>query len=74
MYVAHVAVLIGIVALWDKVMPAVPVGLEVLAVAGLTLLVTAGFLRLCLSPRLQLLGVILFGARGAAPRAKTGGG
>jgi hypothetical protein len=68
-YVAHVAVLIGIVALWDKFLPTVPVGLEVLAGAGLTLLVTGAFLRLCLLPRFRLLGVILFGARGATPRA-----
>ena len=63
------AFLIGIVALWDKFLPTVPVGLEVLAVAGLTLLVTCAFLRLCLTPRFQLLGLILFGARGATPKA-----
>ena len=72
-YVAHVAVLIGILVIWDRLVPSMPAGLEVVAVAGLTLLVTYGFVRLCLWPPLRLLGVILFGARGATPRAKTAG-
>jgi surface polysaccharide O-acyltransferase-like enzyme len=65
-YVAHMAFLIGIVALWQAFLPAAPAGLAVLIVAALTLLVTEAFLRLCLTPRLRLLGLILFGARGAS--------
>jgi len=75
-YVAHMAFLIGIVALWDQLMPGVPAGLEVPVVAALTLLVTEGFLRLCRTPRFRRPGLILFGARGAPPSAspgKTGG-
>jgi len=71
-YVAHMAFLIGIVALWDSVMPAVPAGLEVLLVAALTLVVTEAFLRLCLTPRFRRPGLILFGARGATPKANPG--
>jgi hypothetical protein len=72
-YVAHVAVLMGILALWDRFMPSVPAGLEVLVVAALTLLVTYGFVQLCLLPPFRLLGVILFGARGATSKTKDAG-
>ena len=65
-YVAHVAVLMGILALWNSIMPALPAGIEVPVIAALTLVITEAFLRLCLTPRLRFLGLILFGARGAA--------
>jgi surface polysaccharide O-acyltransferase-like enzyme len=72
-YVAHVAVLLIVLALWNALLPPLPAGLEVLAIAGLTLLVTVAFIKLCLSRRFRLLGLILFGARGAVPREKDAG-
>jgi|GEM_PF-1046826 len=65
-YVAHFAVLVIIVFLWEKFMPDLPAGLEFLAIAALTLLLTIAFLRLCYLRPFRILGVILLGARGSS--------
>jgi fucose 4-O-acetylase-like acetyltransferase len=63
-YVAHLAVLVIIVFLWSKFMPAVPAGIELLVIAALTLLFTIAFLRVCFLKPFRFLSVILLGARG----------
>jgi peptidoglycan/LPS O-acetylase OafA/YrhL len=67
-YVAHVAVLVILVSLWDKLLPDAPAGLEFLIIYALTLLLTIAFLRLCFLRPFRVLGVIFLGARGAPRR------
>ena len=63
-YVAHLAFLVIIVAVWGKFLPALPAAIELLVIAALTILVSLSFLRLCFLPPFRLLGVVLFGGRG----------
>jgi surface polysaccharide O-acyltransferase-like enzyme len=67
-YVAHIAVLVILVFLWDRFMPTLPAALEFLAIATLTLLLTIGFLRPCYLRPFRILGVVLLGARGTPRR------
>jgi membrane-bound acyltransferase YfiQ involved in biofilm formation len=73
-YVAHLAFLLGTIAVWTQLFPGTPAVVEVVVIATLTVVLTVGFMLLCLSPRFRLLGTILFGARGAAPAARAAGG
>ena len=64
-YVAHLAVLVILVYLWNTFLPAAPAGITILVIAPLTLLLTIAFMRLCYLPPFRFLSVVLFGARGS---------
>jgi len=63
-YVAHLAVLVYLVPLWNQLLPTVPLSIEIAVVTTLTFFITLAFVRLCSMPPFGFLGALLFGGRG----------